>query len=256
MSKPRDEMTVSDYVANLHTVRHRLANRAGNALFVPFVCGISRLRTVGLHHVAELPPPWIVVFNHVSMADGPVSRCALPPSIRRRSFGVAAADTMFRPGLRILTVSIGNSLPFDRTNLDPEFVYSVTGLIRDGWSCYIAPEGTRYPPGSGGRFTGTAALLSKATGAPIVMQHLEGAGSVLPKGHLLPRPGKITVTYGEPLYPEPDETRRQLEDRLNVEYTKLARSTGCLVETQDNHVDSSPWRSAWREYLLGRQGGA
>jgi hypothetical protein len=52
----------------------------------------------------------------------------------------------------------------------------------------------------------------------------------MPKGRGLTQRGRATVTFGRPIFPEPDETSDELIDRARAAITELGRRelrTGC-----------------------------
>jgi long-chain acyl-CoA synthetase len=68
-----------------------------------------------------------------------------------------------------------------------------------GWSILIYPEGTRSTTGKLGTFQRGIGLLATELRAPIVPILVTGTYAALPKGRTRPRPGPITVRFGEPV---------------------------------------------------------
>lgn len=71
--------------------------------------------------------------------------------------------------------------------------------IAAGSSVLIFPEGTRSADGLLHEFKTGAVLLAIKAGVPIVPLGFNGSYEVLPKGRLLPQPGKITIRIGTPV---------------------------------------------------------
>ena len=86
----------------------------------------------------------------------------------------------------------------------------------------IFPEGGRSPDGWGQKFRGGAAYLSIRCGVPVVPVHIEGTGTILPKGKNRPRPGRTQVTFGSPLRPAEDESSRRYAARIEAAVAALA----------------------------------
>ncbi|MFU8797990.1 MAG: lysophospholipid acyltransferase family protein, partial [Gammaproteobacteria bacterium] len=101
-----------------------------------------------------------------------------------------------------------NIAPFDRT-------LEMVGLLHNVQDCryyteqgkhlVIFPEGTRSPTGKMQPFKSAVALIAAELGLPIVPVYISGAYGCLPRGHLFPRRGRITVNFGAPLYVKRDE---------------------------------------------------
>ncbi len=75
------------------------------------------------------------------------------------------------------------------------------GLIEEGWSFVIFPEGGRSPDGWGQEFKGGAAYLAKRCSVPVVPVHLRGTRAILAKGSRRLRPGPTEVRFGDALSP-------------------------------------------------------
>ena len=86
----------------------------------------------------------------------------------------------------------------------------------------IFPEGGRSPDGWAQEFRGGAAYLAVRSGRPVVPVYIEGTRHMWPKGQRLPRPHKVTVTFGAPISPDPGEDARRLAARLERAVAALA----------------------------------
>ena len=84
----------------------------------------------------------------------------------------------------------------------------ISGLIDDGYSLVIYPEGGRSPDGWGQDFKGGAAYLSATTGAPVVPVFIDGTGAIFGKGMKRPKPGRTKVVFGVADAPPPTVSRR------------------------------------------------
>ena len=56
----------------------------------------------------------------------------------------------------------------------------------------------------------------------MVPVYIEGTRHMWPKGQRLPRPHKVTVTFGTPISPDPGEDARRLAARLEAAVAALA----------------------------------
>ncbi len=72
--------------------------------------------------------------------------------------------------------------------------------LREGRWIIIFPEGTRVPAGQTGRYRRGGAILSVATGVPIIpVAH--NAGEMWPRNSFLKYPGEVKVRIGPPIVP-------------------------------------------------------
>ncbi len=71
--------------------------------------------------------------------------------------------------------------------------------IAAGTSVIIFPEGTRSPDGRVQPFKSGAMVLAVKSAVEIVPMAIAGTHEILPKGKLLPRPGRVTIRLGQPI---------------------------------------------------------
>jgi 1-acyl-sn-glycerol-3-phosphate acyltransferase len=134
----------------------------------------------------------------------------------------AAADYFFDTRLKGAAAALAlNALPIDREVTGRKSSDFIRGLVDDGWSLVIYPEGGRSPDGWGQEFKGGAAYLSARTGAPVVPVFLDGTGAIFGKGMKKPKPGKTKVVFGTPLWPQEGESTRRFNARIEAAVTVL-----------------------------------
>jgi 1-acyl-sn-glycerol-3-phosphate acyltransferase len=84
----------------------------------------------------------------------------------------------------------------------------------------IFPEGQRSLDGCVGRFKAGAFRLAVSLAVPVLPVTIAGGHESWPPGRVLPRPGRITITYHPPLVPGDApagrEAARGLADRARV----------------------------------------
>jgi len=93
--------------------------------------------------------------------DTPLLLSVIPEPWRHHIFVAAAADYFF--GNRVTATASAlamGAIPFERTKISRRSSDEAAGLIDDGWSFLIFPEGGRSPDGWGQPFRGGAAYLS------------------------------------------------------------------------------------------------
>jgi 1-acyl-sn-glycerol-3-phosphate acyltransferase len=219
------------------------------ALVPPTVHGVDRLET--------LQGPVVFVANHQSHLDTPLLLSALPDRWRHRAVVAAAADYFFDTRVKAtLSALVLGALPVERGRVDRRPLEQARALLDDGWSLVIFPEGGRSPDGWAQEFRGGAAYLAVRSGRPVVPVYLEGTGHVWPKGQRLPRPHKVTVTFGTPISPDPGEDARRLAARLERSVAALADERATDWWTARRRAadgatpaitgpEAAPWRRSW-----------
>jgi 1-acyl-sn-glycerol-3-phosphate acyltransferase len=140
--------------------------------------------------------------NHTSHVDFLLIWCALPPSLRRQTRPVAAADYWDHGLVRrflIHRVFRGVLIPrghFDRAH-NPIAILS--DALKDGGSLIFFPEGTRGPGEQLQPFKpGIYHLAQARPDVELVPVWVDNSYRVMPKGTLFPIPLLCSVAFGEP----------------------------------------------------------
>jgi len=182
-----------------------LAPTAGSAIFQAFCrvffTGYCRLTVAGRHHLP--PSPFIICSNHASHIDSAVLMTAsgLPFS----DFALLGASDYFFDSwrTRFLVSRFMNVIPIDRDaqpkSLRRSLAMCENFLQQMHGNLILYPEGTRSPDGEIQTFKRGAGLFAVDLGVPVVPAYIEGAHNILAKGRFMPRPGAVTVRFGEPI---------------------------------------------------------
>jgi 1-acyl-sn-glycerol-3-phosphate acyltransferase len=128
--------------------------------------------------------------------------------ITKRRIRYMGKDSLWKvPGLRWLISALG-AYPVHRGGADREALRRTVEVLEGGEPVAIFPEGTRrFGPKVEDLFEGAAYVATKV-GVPIVPVGIGGSEMALPKGKKLPRPVKIDVIIGAPIYPKKTEGQR------------------------------------------------
>ncbi len=165
-----------------------------------FVLGTYfRLRIIGREKIPS-EGPFVLVANHSSHLDAAVLSAVLRPSQWYHAYAVAAQDYFFRDFFwALMAVAFTNAMPFDRKG-DPkkslELCADVLQVSRE--AIILFPEGTRSPDGSLQQFKPGIGKLVAGTDTPVIPAYIHGAHEAWPKGHLMPRPRRVTLIMGNP----------------------------------------------------------
>ncbi|WP_372338911.1 lysophospholipid acyltransferase family protein [Actinoplanes sp. RD1] len=146
--------------------------------------------------------PVIFAVNHISALDS-----FLVPLVSPRPVSFLAKEEYFTGAgplgrlLRAGLLSI-DAIPVPRGahRAAQQALETALEVLRDGRAFGIHPEGTRSRDGRLYRGRTGVAWLALASGAPVVPVGVLGTDKVQPVGAPLPRPGKVTVRFGEPLH--------------------------------------------------------
>jgi putative phosphoserine phosphatase/1-acylglycerol-3-phosphate O-acyltransferase len=154
--------------------------------------------------------PAVFIFNHQSSIDVAV----MGALVRRDVTGVAKIEASRDPRFAPIGF-IADIVYIDRSNskqaraaLEP-----AVERIKGGTSIAIAPEGTRSPTPTLGRFKKGAFHLAMQAGVPLVPIVIRNAGDVMWRGSFVIRPGTIDVRVLEPISTDGWEVG-ELDDRV------------------------------------------
>jgi 1-acyl-sn-glycerol-3-phosphate acyltransferase len=179
----------------------------------PCVAGLSALTGVRHFNVPDTSEPeggMLLVSNHQSFLDPVLVGMSMP-----RPLHFLARQSLFRsPGFRELIRALG-AHPLQRGRMDPAAIRTVLRLLRGGRWLLVFPEGTRTRDGSLGRFRPGSAELAARAGVPVLPVCIEGAHRAWPRHQPLPRPARVAVAYGDPLYPRGRSGEQVMEEAVD-----------------------------------------
>ena len=182
---------------------------------------------------------------------------SIPEPWRHTLIVAAAADYFFPTRARgVASALFMGAVPVERARVGRDSAQEVAGLVRRGWSLLLYPEGGRSTDGWGRPFRGGAAYLAHRCDVPVVPVYLAGTRKILPKGRLVPTPGRTLVVFGDPVRPDPSERIRTLGARIEAAVAALAdeTTTDWWQARQRVHTGTTPaltgpdaasWRRAW-----------
>lgn len=152
-----------------------------------------RLSVVGADRVPR-EGRLLLAANHLSVLDPALIGAVLP-----RELDYLAKTELFRiPGFGALIGRL-NAHPVDRTGSDSAALRLALRLLGDGRAVLVFPEGTRGAEGRLQPARAGAGMLAALSEAPVVPVYVQGSGRALPRGAAVPRPVRVTVTFGTPL---------------------------------------------------------
>lgn len=172
------------------------------------------------------PKQRIYYANHTSHADFVLIWAALPPKLRNNTRPVAAADYWSKTKLhRFMIHKMFKGVLVDRVRKeDSNPLEPMLAALGKGDSLIIFPEGTRNKEDELLPFkSGIYNLAIAYPNVEIVPIWLDNLKRVMPKGHLIPLPVLCTLTIGEPLKIEENESRQEFLDRARTTLISLGK---------------------------------
>lgn len=145
--------------------------------------------------------PFLLCSNHCSHMDSAALMTASGRSFREFAL-LGASDYFFRArNIRRLVSPFMNIIAIDRQPGPKSLAASLSTCRRfleeTGGALIMYPEGTRSPDGEMQPLKAGAGLFAVELGVPLIPAYIEGTHDALPKGRTMPRPGRVTVRFGE-----------------------------------------------------------
>jgi 1-acyl-sn-glycerol-3-phosphate acyltransferase len=239
---------------------------------------VAPTTTRGEEHLGLLEAPVIFAANHASHADTPLLLATLPVRFRHHTVVAAASDYFFDTTWKAALWSFAlAAVPIERTKVNRRSADVAAGLLEEGWSLVIFPEGGRSPDGWLQPFRGGAAYLARRTGRPVVPVYLHGTREILKKsppvrsgpagqpaggsgsevrGRRSLRRAPVSVMFGAPLVCAEGEDARRfgarieaavalLADEVSTDWWSARRRAGAGSTPSPAGPDVSPWRRSW-----------
>ncbi|MDO4987870.1 MAG: lysophospholipid acyltransferase family protein [Synergistes sp.] len=166
---------------------------------------------------------FILASNHASYLDPPVTACAFMP----RKIRSIAWDGLFKfkPFGAFLKAMGAVPVSHEDKRSAAGILRLSMGIINGGDPLYICPEGHRTLDGKLSPLEGGVAILSMKTGAPILPVYVGGTYRAMSPHMIFPRPRKIFVTIGKPIYltdlpqdMQDKEKRRLILEKISAFY--------------------------------------
>jgi 1-acyl-sn-glycerol-3-phosphate acyltransferase len=187
------------------------------SLLTPLVWWFCRVVfKIEFHGVDNIPREGacIITPNHVTYADPIWITIPMP----RRIYYMAWNKPFRIPILGLLMRMFG-AFPVNLdVAADASAQREAIEALRKGRALVIFPEGGRTKTGKLMPFKMGAFRLALSHGVPIVPVTIKGAEAIWPAGQMLPRPGKLTITYHAPI-----EVERLREEASRLELKEHAR---------------------------------
>ena len=158
--------------------------------------------------------PVILAANHQSFADPP-----LAGSVSDRAVYFLARRSLLNGWFMGWILPKLNVIPVDsETGRDRTALKALIRILRAGHGTLVFPEGQRTPDGHLQPAQPGLGLVIAKTLAPVVPMRIFGAYQAWPIDQKWPRPGRITIVVGEPIFFTPQDIEasgKELYQRLS-----------------------------------------
>ena len=140
--------------------------------------------------------PVILAANHQSFLDPP-----LAGSVSDRAIYYLARRTLLNGWFMGWILPKLNVVPVDsETGKDRTALKALIRILRAGQGTLVFPEGQRTPDGKLQPVQPGLGLVIAKTLAPVVPMRIFGTYEAWPLHEKFPRPGRVTVVVGEPIF--------------------------------------------------------
>jgi 1-acyl-sn-glycerol-3-phosphate acyltransferase len=139
--------------------------------------------------------PVVFMANHQSNCDPPALLVSMPPVL------VIVKKEFFRVPIMGRAMAACRFIAVDRRDRAQarEAVEKGVQALKAGNSFLVYPEGTRSPDGRLQSFKKGVFVMALQAGAPIVPISVSGSNKIMPKGKFVMRPGRVRITFHEPV---------------------------------------------------------
>jgi long-chain acyl-CoA synthetase len=212
----------SDEVQRTLSLESGLFCKIGKYLFKGFLKIFfkvyNRLLIRGLENLPK-KGPYIIAPNHLSLADAPAVMASVTWGIGSQMFFLGTTDYFGGP----VTSKFAKALQVIPVDMDAR-LYGALQLsayvLRKGKILCVFPEGGRSRDGGIKEYKKGVGIIARELNMPIIPAAISGTYEMLAAGTKFPRPTKVSVTFGKPIYPG-DMDYDGIVKKLREEVVKL-----------------------------------
>jgi 1-acyl-sn-glycerol-3-phosphate acyltransferase len=177
----------------------------------PVILFLFDIRITVKRRPTVMPSRAIFIANHASQID-----IAIVVRVIQRGLFFIAKKELKKVPLLGQYIQVMGMVFIDRKNKESAIASmdQAASMIQGGKNIVAFPEGTRSKDETLLPFKKGSFVIAQRANIPLIPIAIQGASTVLPKGSLLGRPGKINVWIGDPIFPAdyPSASPGQLAD--------------------------------------------
>ncbi len=157
---------------------------------------------LSVHGRENLPEkgPFILAPNHLSLADAPTLASIVPWKTVSKTFFLGTTDYFGGPVTSKIAGLI-HVIPVDMDTRLSSAMQLSAYVLRQGRILCVFPEGGRSRDGSIKEFKKGVGIIARELNMPLVPVAIRGTYEMLPAGRRFPRPAKLDIFIGKPVYP-------------------------------------------------------
>ncbi|MDQ7250510.1 AMP-binding protein [Dongia sedimenti] len=178
--------------------------------------------------------PIVLTPNHNSYLDPIVLAASLGWGELRSTYWAGWSRIMFAGPVTRAISRAANVLPVDPDRNPGAALLLATSALKIKDRLVWFPEGRRSPTGEVTEFLPGIALVLEQTGARAVPLYISGTFEALPRTRLLPRPHRVTVTFGSPVTADALAERGEGSDRHARIASALRKAVADLAKVRDS----------------------
>ena len=169
-----------------------------------------RRRESGSNHVPATGP-FLLASNHASFMDPPLVGSSCP-----RPISYLARESLFRNPLFGKVLRAVGCVPVDRDGASGKGLKTILGRLLEGDGIILFPEGTRSVDGELQRGRAGVGLVVLKSTAPVIPVRVFDTHLAYGRQMAFPRPHRVAVAYGAPMWFTAERAEVQTADRARV----------------------------------------
>ncbi len=195
-----------DLISSRNLDTGSLCNAGRYMLVLPFKLYLKVFGRLSVSGMENLPTkgPYIIAPNHLSLADAPTVAAGVPWALASQTFFLGTTDFFGGP-VTSRIANVINVIPVDMESRLYSAMQMSAFVLRQGKVLCVFPEGGRSRDGGIKEFKKGVGIISRELNIPLIPVAIRGTYEMLPPGRRLPRPAKVSVSFGKPIYPEGKE---------------------------------------------------
>ena len=186
-----------------------------------------RLQPIGIENIPKQDGV-ILAPNHPSDLDSFILGAAIT-----RQLHTMGKEELFRRSFAEFIFRKLNAFPVKRGEIDRTAIRVAVGVLKDGHVIDMYPEGTVSKDGSLQEPKLGTAFIALQAKVPVVPTAIIGSFNVMSKGQRFPRPHKVVIKFGRPLYFDEYYDKPYKKEILKIVTMKIMSQIKILLNSDE-----------------------